>query len=150
MVSRFPPLVLVLGVGEISSAVAHRLFRARFRVVMTENDFDRELRRYTSFSRVFAEGRCEVEGVGARSAVVTEAASLIERDNLPVLAVDPLSAANALGPEIVVDGREHRVKTGDAFYVEAQEAHNIINDTDEATRVVFIKCPYRPDDKQAV
>ncbi len=53
-------------------------------------------------------------------------------------------------PKIVVDGREHRVKTGDAFYVEAQEAHNIINDTDEATRVVFIKCPYRPDDKQAV
>jgi xanthine dehydrogenase accessory factor len=106
MTTRFPPLLLVLGVGEIASAVAHRLFLARFRVVMTEGRGDLDLRRYTSFSRVFTEGQCEVEGVSARVAVVTETLSLIERGSLPVLSVDARSAVDALNPEIVVDCRE--------------------------------------------
>ncbi len=108
MSSRFKPLVLVCGVGEISSAIAHRLFRARFRVVLTEDDPERELMKYNSFSRVFTEGSCEVEGVPARQAVVTEALGMIDQGSLPVLSVDPRSALDALNPEIIVDGREKR------------------------------------------
>lgn len=108
MSSRFKPLVLICGVGEISSAIAARLFRARFRVVLTEDDHERELMKYNSFSRAFTEGVCEVEGVPARSAVVTEALGMIDQGSLPVLAVDPRSALETLNPEIIVDGRETR------------------------------------------
>lgn len=108
MSSRFKPLILVCGVGEIASAVACRLFRARFRVVLTEDDHERELMKYNSFSRVFVEGVCEVEGVPARKAVVTEALGMVDKGSLPVLSVDPRSALETLNPEIIVDGREKR------------------------------------------
>ena len=50
-------------------------------------------------------------------------------------------------PQIVVDGVSHRVKPGDAFKLAPGEAHNIINDTDEDTRMIFIKAPWNPTDK---
>lgn len=50
-------------------------------------------------------------------------------------------------PLMVVDGQEYRVRPGDAFRLEPPECHNIINDTDCDTRLVFIKTPYLPDDK---
>ena len=113
MSSRFKPLVLVCGVGEMASAVACRLFRARFRVVLTEDDPERELMKYNSFSRVFADGVCEVEGVPARRAVVTEALGMVDQGSLPVLSVDPRSALETLNPEIIVDAREKRRIAGD-------------------------------------
>jgi len=109
------PLVLVLGVGEIASAVALSLFRSRFREIMTEGDASQELHRFTSFSLVFLEGRCEVEGVSARTAVVTEALGLTERGTLPLLAVHPRSAVDALSPDVVIDAREFDDVTADEF-----------------------------------
>jgi mannose-6-phosphate isomerase-like protein (cupin superfamily) len=53
-------------------------------------------------------------------------------------------------PLMVVNAESFRVRPGDVFRLEATEAHDIINDTSEETRVVFIKCPYLPDDKIAV
>ncbi len=53
-------------------------------------------------------------------------------------------------PKVVVDDVEYRVKEGDAFRMEVKEKHNIINDSDSDTRIVFIKCPYLPKDKTAV
>ncbi|MEA3401049.1 MAG: cupin domain-containing protein [Armatimonadota bacterium] len=50
-------------------------------------------------------------------------------------------------PLMVVDDQQFRVAPGDAFRLEPPEAHNIINDTDQDTRLVFIKTPYLPDDK---
>ena len=50
-------------------------------------------------------------------------------------------------PLMVVDGQEHRVTAGDVSRVEPGEAHNIVNDTDGDTRIIFIKCPYVPGDK---
>jgi len=50
-------------------------------------------------------------------------------------------------PQMVVNGESHRVKPGDAFKLAPGEAHNIINDTDADTRLIFIKAPYLPKDK---
>ena len=50
-------------------------------------------------------------------------------------------------PQMVVDDSSYRVKPGDAFRLEPPECHNIINDTDADTRLIFIKCPYVPGDK---
>jgi xanthine dehydrogenase accessory factor len=108
MATGFSSLILVLGVGDVASAVAHRLFKARFKVLMTENLHEQELKRYTSFSRVFEKGMCEVEGVTARQAVVTEALGLVDRGCIPVLSVDARSAVEVLNPEIVVECRGER------------------------------------------
>ena len=50
-------------------------------------------------------------------------------------------------PQMVVDGVAHRVKPGDVFKLDPGEAHDIINDAAEDTRIVFIKAPYLPTDK---
>ena len=53
-------------------------------------------------------------------------------------------------PLMVVNAQEYRVRPGDAFRLEPTETHDIINDTDQPVHLVFIKCPYKPDDKYSV
>ena len=50
-------------------------------------------------------------------------------------------------PQILVDDIAHRVRPGDAFKLSPGEAHDIINDADDDTRIIFIKAPYAPTDK---
>lgn len=50
-------------------------------------------------------------------------------------------------PQMVVDGVPHRVRPGDAFKLAPGEAHNIVNDGDTETRIIFVKAPYLPQDK---
>ncbi len=53
-------------------------------------------------------------------------------------------------PLMIVDDEEYRVRPGDAFRLEPGEAHNIVNDTGQDTRLIFIKVPYLPEDKVSV
>ena len=50
-------------------------------------------------------------------------------------------------PKIIVNTKEIQVKEGDVFRLEAKERHDIINDTGKAVKLIFIKCPYLPEDK---
>ena len=50
-------------------------------------------------------------------------------------------------PKMLVNDVPHGVKEGDAFRIDPLEKHDIHNDTDLPVKVVFIKCPYLPDDK---
>jgi quercetin dioxygenase-like cupin family protein len=50
-------------------------------------------------------------------------------------------------PKMIVNGKEHRAREGDVFQLEAGEKHNIINDTPKDTRLIFVKCPFNPEDK---
>ncbi|HOJ31264.1 MAG TPA: cupin domain-containing protein [bacterium] len=50
-------------------------------------------------------------------------------------------------PHIIVSSQQQRVFPGDAVRVEPGEVHDIINDTDQEVKLVFIKAPYLPDDK---
>ncbi len=50
-------------------------------------------------------------------------------------------------PQMVVDGQAHRVREGDVFKLQPGEGHDIINDGDADTRLIFIKAPYAPKDK---
>ena len=54
------------------------------------------------------------------------------------------------GGKIVIDGREHPIRIGDAFRLEAPEKHDIVNDTDVPLKAVFIKSTYDPKDKVKV
>lgn len=52
-------------------------------------------------------------------------------------------------PMLVVDGTVHRVEAGDVFKLTPGEKHDILNDTPNPIKLIFIKCPYLPDDKVA-
>ncbi len=48
---------------------------------------------------------------------------------------------------LVVDDERIPATVGDAFRVEPTERHEIVNDGVEPLKMVFIKCPYLPEDK---
>ncbi len=50
-------------------------------------------------------------------------------------------------PLMIVNETEHRVVHGDVFKLAPGEKHDILNDTAAPIKIVFIKCPYLPDDK---
>ena len=53
-------------------------------------------------------------------------------------------------PMMFVNGQGYRTSAGDAFRIEAPDRHCLDNDTAEEAKVVFIKTPYLPDDKENV
>jgi mannose-6-phosphate isomerase-like protein (cupin superfamily) len=50
-------------------------------------------------------------------------------------------------PKIIINDVEYRAQPGDVFRIEPKESHDIINDTQQTTKALFIKCPYIPKDK---
>lgn len=53
-------------------------------------------------------------------------------------------------PKILVGDGVEQVEPGDVIRAEPGEKHDILNDTEETVRLVFIKSPYLPDDKLSV
>jgi quercetin dioxygenase-like cupin family protein len=51
------------------------------------------------------------------------------------------------GGKVSANETEYRAVCGDVFRMGPLESHDILNDTDQPAKVVFIKCPYLPDDK---
>ncbi len=49
--------------------------------------------------------------------------------------------------KIEINDKTYTTRPGDAFRVEPKETHYMINENDEPVKMVFIKCPYIPDDK---
>ena len=118
---RFRPLVLVRGTGEISTAIAHRLHRARFRVAVSGSDDPMTLLKGNTFSQAAFSGSFEVEGVTAYKAVVTEAIGLVDRDLVPLLTARFRSLIEVLNPGIIIDACGDRtgkdLSVGDASLV---------------------------------
>ena len=50
-------------------------------------------------------------------------------------------------PLMEIEGKQYRVRAGDAFRIPPGEGHNIVNDTAGAVDIIFIKSVYRPQDK---
>jgi len=46
-----------------------------------------------------------------------------------------------------VDDVKHPLVAGDAIRLEAPECHDVLNESDQPLKMVFIKCPYLPKDK---
>jgi quercetin dioxygenase-like cupin family protein len=53
-------------------------------------------------------------------------------------------------PQIIINKQAYRVVAGDAFRIEPEEEHDIINDTDQRISILFIKALYNPEDKVSV
>mgnify|MGYP005845015523 CR=1 FL=1 len=49
--------------------------------------------------------------------------------------------------EFTVNGIKYAATEGDVFRMEPTDRHDILNNTDQPMKLVFIKCPYLPKDK---
>jgi xanthine dehydrogenase accessory factor len=105
------PRVLVVGGGELGSAVAHRLTRAGLTVFVIDIEKPKCIRRAVCFAAALAEGAKVVEGVRAVPvASCHQAREVAARESLPVLAGDFRQVAEELRPDVLVDAR--MLKTG--------------------------------------
>ena len=86
------PIVLIRGGGDLATGVAVRLFRAGFRIIVTELPQPLAVRRTVSFAETVYEGAWEVEKIRARRAdSESEVPKILGRGEVPVL-VDPEAA----------------------------------------------------------
>ena len=105
------PRVLVVGGGEMGSAVAHRLVRAGMRVFVADLESPICVRRGVCFAAAPPEGRKEIEGVtGVRSPSVEDALEVAGKGMVPVVVLrqgerDYRELAALLAVEVVVDAR---------------------------------------------
>jgi xanthine dehydrogenase accessory factor len=103
--------VLVVGGGEVGSAVSHRLVSSGMGVVVTDLPTPRCLRRQVCFATALVEGVKQVEGVEARKVSGgSEARELAARGIIAVASADFRELARELLPDVLVDAR--MTKTG--------------------------------------
>ena len=99
--------IIVKGAGEQASGTAHRLYRAGFRVAMTEVAAPGAVRRAVSFSAAVQDGATCIEGVAARRWQIADADRLaaFDWDHIPVFVDPECSLARSWRPEVIIDGR---------------------------------------------
>ena len=96
--------VLIKGGGEVASGVAHRLFRAHFKVCLTETPNPQAVSRGVSFSEAVYDGEKEVEGVVAK---LVKSASEIPTEwgenKLPIIVDPEATIKDTLHPSILIN-----------------------------------------------
>ena len=97
-------VILIKGGGEVASAVAHKLFRAHFRVCMTEIPRPIAVSRGVAFCEAIYDGEKQVEGVVAELVSSAEDFPKTWAENKLPIIVDPqASIRNSLHPDVIVD-----------------------------------------------
>lgn len=98
--------VLVLGIGDVGSAVAHLLFRAGQLVTIQDEPRPASCRRRMAFVDAMFDGEAQLTGVIARlvrSTAVSPSAWSIRF--VPVTSVAQVTAIERLAPDVLVDAR---------------------------------------------
>ncbi len=97
-------LVIIRGGGDIATGVAHRLYKAGFKIIISEIEKPTAIRRKVSFCEAIYEGEVEVEGVKAVLCKGQEEIDkALEEGKIPVV-IDPnCDLAYSLKPMAVVD-----------------------------------------------
>jgi xanthine dehydrogenase accessory factor len=100
-------IVVVRGLGDIGSAVAHRLFGVGHPVVLHDEPMPTTTRRAMAFADAAFDGRATLEGIAAERVADAEGVRrlLATRSAIPVY-IHPLRRLlEAIAPEILVDAR---------------------------------------------
>ena len=106
-------LVLIKGAGDLATGVAARLYRAGFRVVMTDLPQPTAVRRSVAFSQCIYDGAAQVEGITARRADGPEEADrILAAGEVPVLADPAADILKELPFDAVVDAILAKRNTG--------------------------------------
>jgi xanthine dehydrogenase accessory factor len=100
-------IVIVRGLGDIGSAVAHLLFREGYGVVIHDDPRPAATRRGMAFADAAFDGRAQLAGVRAvRVDTLREVAHALERRETVPVHVGPLGPLLAgLGHRVLVDAR---------------------------------------------
>jgi xanthine dehydrogenase accessory factor len=97
-------VVLIKGGGEVASGVAHRLFRAHFRVCLTEIPQPQAVRREVAFCEAVYEGEKEVEGVVGKLVLSPDKVFQVwQEDKIPLIIDPDAEVKNVLKPDVLVD-----------------------------------------------
>src|SRR5262245_23649466 len=99
--------ILVRGVGDIGSAIAHRLFREGYAVIIHDDELPTTTRRAMAFADVVFDGCASLDGVAA--ILAQDIARLRElvtsRHSIPVYVKDLESLLADVAPAVLVDAR---------------------------------------------
>ena len=100
-------VVVVRGIGDVGSAVAHRLFQAGYRVWISDDPAPAAPRRGMSFTDAAFDGSAELEGVTATvyDDLSSVAEALENRRGIPVFLGDLHQALRIVRPGVLVDAR---------------------------------------------
>ncbi len=96
--------VLILGAGELASSIAHRLFRSRFDIAMTEVAEPLAVRRGVSFCSAIWDREFTVEGVHGRRRELGESLTS-PLDHVAVLVDPEATLLDTWKPDVLVDAR---------------------------------------------
>ncbi len=118
-----PAIVLVRGGGEQATGAAVRLLRAGLRVVVTELPEPLCVRRTVCFAEAVYAGEVAVEGHVARRVDdptdTLRILTILGKQQVPVLIDPACTAAKALHPLVIVDGRMRKAPPEPIGYVPA-------------------------------
>jgi xanthine dehydrogenase accessory factor len=106
-------IVLVRGGGEVGSAIAHRLHRSNFRLIITETSDPLDINRSTCFSEVVYESEKTIEDVTAERTMATleQIYKVWRNDNIPVV-IDPgLTVKPLVKPDVLINAMMLRRRT---------------------------------------
>lgn len=99
-----PNLVFIRGAGDIASGIGARLFRAGFRVVMSEISKPSSIRREVCFSEAIYDGEKKIAEICAKKAnSFDEVKKILETDKIPLVVDEKNDFYATLKPQIVVD-----------------------------------------------
>ena len=100
-------VILVRGVGDIGSAIAHRLFGEGYGVVITDEPKPTTTRRGMAFADAVFDGRAMLEGVQAMRADSLQQVKsmLVAREAIPVYVRSWGPLLEQLQPQVLVDAR---------------------------------------------
>lgn len=96
--------VIIRGGGDIATGIAHRLFKAGFKVVILDIEKPLAIRRTVSFCQAIYSGEIEIEEVkGVLSKNINEVYENLEKGNIPVYIDEKGEIIGELKPFAVVD-----------------------------------------------
>lgn len=97
-------LALIRGAGDLASGIALRLWRSGMDVIMTDLPMPTAIRRTVSFSEALRLGETTLEDIRAvKASSVEEAAALLKKKCIPVLADPNCACRSLLRPDVLVD-----------------------------------------------
>jgi xanthine dehydrogenase accessory factor len=99
--------VVVRGVGDVGSAVAHRLFGQGHAVVIHEDERPTTTRRGMAFADAVFDGRTTLAAVDAVRIDALDAvpAVLVDRSAVPVVMADFATLLRLIAPDVLIDAR---------------------------------------------
>lgn len=97
-------IVLVRGGGDIASAVIEKLHNSRYRVIVSEIEHPRMVRRTVSYANAVYEGEYTVEGITAVRTDVNEIESVWDQGKIPVVVDQEQVILDQYRPSVFVDG----------------------------------------------